>query len=220
MLLAIATLAPFLHAPQDPGAKPLTVVTSLPYIAAVVRPVGGDDVEAISLVPPGVDPHFVEVTPAQIDGLRGADLFLENGMQLEAWAPRVLEASGRSDLAQGAQAHAFVTTGIVPVEVPTHDELHAGGHVHAAGNPHAWLDPRNLKIGAGNVADALGRIAPDRREAFKARRVQFEERIDTAFFGDELRALLCCRMLDRLLRRVLLIDFLEKRELKGVKLIC
>ncbi|MEL6428329.1 MAG: metal ABC transporter substrate-binding protein [Planctomycetota bacterium] len=219
MLLAIATLAPFLHAPQETESKTLTVVTSLPYIADVVRQVGGDDVEAVSLVPPGVDPHFVEVTPAQIEGLRGADLFLENGMQLEAWAPRVLEASGRADLAQGAQAHAFVTTGIVPVEVPTHEELHGGGHVHAAGNPHAWLDPLNLKIVAGNVADALGRVAPDRRDAFQARRVRFEERIDDAFFGEELRALLGGRTLDRLHRSGRLIEFLEKREVKGEKLI-
>ena len=217
MLLTIATLSPLLAAPQE--AETLFVVTSLPYIADVARHIGADDVEAVALVAPGVDPHFVEVTPSQLESMRRADLFLENGMQLEAWAPQVLAAAGRPDLAQGAKAHAFVTTGIVPVEVPTHEELHSDAHVHAAGNPHVWLDPLNLKIVASNVAEALSRVAPERRDAFAARRVQFEERIDAAFFGEELRALLGGRTLDRLHRSGRLIEFLEKRKVDGKPLI-
>ncbi|MEM8713758.1 MAG: metal ABC transporter substrate-binding protein, partial [Planctomycetota bacterium] len=167
----------------------------------------------------GVDPHFVEVTPAQLEGIRRADLFLENGMQLEAWVPKVLEACQRADLQQGAKAHAFVTTGIVPVEIPTHEELHSDAHVHAAGNPHVWLDPLNLKIVASNVADALSRVAPEQRDLFQRRRVRFEERIDSAFFGEDLRALLGGRTLDRLHRSGRLIDFLGKRKVKGEALI-
>ncbi len=219
MLLTLTALAGLLTAPQDEQAKTLFVVASLPYIADIARQVGGDKVTAISLVPPGVDPHHVEFTPAQLADLRRADLFLENGMQLEAWAPKVLEASGRGDLAQGSAAHAFVTNGIVPVELPTAAELDSGGHVHAAGNPHAWLHPLNLKIVASNVAGALTRVAPEHRKGFQEGRVRFEKRMDVAFFGKDLHALLGGRTLDQLHRSGRLIDFLERREVKGETLI-
>lgn len=219
MLLTLSLGALSFAAPQDTAVDPLTVVSSLPYIADVARHVGGDAVRAVSLVQPGVDPHHVELTPAQLTQLRAADLFLENGMQLEAWAPRVLEASGRGDLAQGGGAHAFVTNGISPLDVPSPEELQGGGHVHAAGNPHAWLDPLNLKLVAANVATALSRVAPDRREEFQERRVAFENRVDESFFGEELVELLGGRTLDRLHRSGLLLEFLEKREVRGEKLI-
>ncbi|MEM7307352.1 MAG: metal ABC transporter substrate-binding protein [Planctomycetota bacterium] len=218
MLLTLAATLPLLSAPQSDGAETLFVVTSLPYIADVVRQVGGEDVEAVSLVAPGVDPHHVELTPAQLSQLRRSDLFLENGMQLESWAPRVLEASGRAELAQGGSAHAFVTNGIRPLEVPTAAEAQAGGHSHAAGNPHAWLDPLNLKVVANNVADALSAVAPERRSAFQERYVEYAKRVDAAFFGEELEALLGGRTLDRLHRSGRLIDFLEGREVRGEKL--
>lgn len=202
-----------------PIAETLTVVTSLPYVADVARQIGGEFVDATSLVPPGVDPHHVELTPAQITELRGADLFLENGMQLEAWAPRVLKAAGRADLAQGAARHAFVTNGITPLEVPDQATIAAGGHVHAAGNPHAWLNPLNLKLVAANVADALSRVDPEHREHYAKRRVAFDKRLDVAFFGPELEGLLGGRVLQRLHESGRLIVFLEKRVVKGEALI-
>lgn len=217
MLISIA-LAACAILPQE-ESDTLFVITTLPYIADVVQQVGGERVEAISLVSPGVDPHHVEVTPAQLTQLRGAGLFLENGMQLEAWVPRVLEVSGRADLAQGAFAHAFVTNGISPLEVPSEEELHAGGDVHAAGNPHAWLDPLNLKVVAGNVAQALSKVAPAHSDEFRTRRVAFDKRIDSAFFGEQLEGLLGGRTLDRLHRSGRLFEFLEGREVKGEKLI-
>ncbi|MEX1025877.1 MAG: metal ABC transporter substrate-binding protein [Planctomycetota bacterium] len=202
-----------------PAAEPLVVVTTMPYIADIARSVGGPHVRATALIAPGVDPHHVELTPKQITELRGADLFLENGMQLEAWAPRVLEASGRRDLAQGAAAHAFVTNGIAALEIPTEADLAGGGHVHAAGNPHAWLDPRNLKTVATNVADALARVRPAERDGFQARKLAFEKRLDQAFYGAELEALVGGRTLERLQRGGRLIAFLESREVDGAALI-
>jgi len=215
LVLSLALLVPV----EEEQTDTLFVVTSLPYIADVARSVGGEAVEAVSLVAPGVDPHHVELTPAQLADVRRADLFLENGMQLEAWAPKVLEASGRADLAQGARAHAFVTNGISPLEIPTDADFEEGGHVHAAGNPHVWLDPLNLKVVASNVTEALSRVSPDRRATFQRRRVAFEKQIDVAFFGEALEGLVGGRVLDRLHRSGRLIQFLEDREVKGEKLI-
>lgn len=218
MLLNLLLCLP-LSVAQDGAPNRLSVVTSLPYIADIARLVGGEAVQASSLVPPGVDPHEVELSPGQLAELRAADLFLENGMQLESWSPRVLEASGRAELMQGGAAHAFVTNGIVPLDVPSAAVIEAGGHVHAAGNPHVWLDPLNLKQIAGNIADALSRVAPEQRDAFQERRVAFDKRVDAAYFGEELESLLGGRTLDRLHRSGSLMSFLEGREVRGEFLI-
>jgi len=219
MLLTLALSLPLLSPSQDGETDKLFVVTSLPYIAEVVRQVGGEEVEAVSLVAPGVDPHHVELSPAQLAQLRRADLFLENGMQLESWAPRVLEASGRADLAQGERGHGFVTNGIAPLEVPAGAQAQAGGHSHSAGNPHVWLDPLNLKIIANNVAADLSRLAPEHRSDFQKRSVAYAKLIDAAFFGKDLEALIGGRTLDRLHRSGRLVEFLESKEVRGEKLI-
>jgi ABC-type Zn uptake system ZnuABC Zn-binding protein ZnuA len=144
-----------------------------------------------------------------------ADLLLENGMQLEAWVPRLVDASGNDRLAPGADRHWFATNGLVALEIPTAEDIAAGGHVHPAGNPHIWLDPLNLKIIARNVESALSTAAPAARERFAARRVEFERRIDEAFFGEELVAILGGRTLDRLHRAGRLQGFLGAKELAG-----
>lgn len=215
MILSALASLPLLSMPQEVEAPPLQVVTSLPYIADIARQIGGDEVSASALVPPGIDPHAVELSPGKMRDLRAADVFLENGMQLEAWAPQALEASGRAELLPGAAAHGFVTTGIAPLEVPTAADLAGGGHVHAAGNPHCWLDPLNLKRVATNVADSLSSRRPERREFFQTNRVAFERRIDEAFFGKELVGLLGGRTLDRLHRGGRLDSFLEGRQIRG-----
>ena len=60
MLLSLAAGLPLLASPQEAEVDRLTVATTLPYIADIAARVGGDQVTAFSLVPAGVDPHFVE----------------------------------------------------------------------------------------------------------------------------------------------------------------
>jgi len=149
-----------------------------------------------------------------------ADLLLENGMQLEAWIPRLVAAAGNEELAPGRSRHRFCTNGLVALEIPTAEDIAAGGHVHPAGNPHIWLDPLNLKVISQNVESALAALQPRLAPTFAERRVQFERRIDEAFFGAKLVELIGGRSLEKLHRGGRLQAFLEKKTLRnGTRLI-
>jgi zinc/manganese transport system substrate-binding protein len=218
LIFAAALAAPLAHAQgKDPAPPRLKVAATLPYLGELVRRVGGDLVEVIVLAKPGQDPHFIEATPQDIVRVKGVSLLVENGMQLEGWSAAIVEKAKKPELQPGAKGHCYATNGLFPIELPTEDEIAAGGHVHAAGNPHIWLDPINLKIMARNIERALAGILRDDTAALTARRVAFEKEIDELFYGPELVKLFKgrTRRLDDLHRKRMLMKTLATKKVRG-----
>jgi zinc/manganese transport system substrate-binding protein len=209
---ALLLVALVLFAGSARADGPIRVVVTLPYLGDVVRRVGGDAVTVTVLVRPGEDPHAVEVTPAHAQALREAEVLVENGVQLELWAARALEASGNPRIQLDKPGHVFAATGCRPLEVPTPEQLAAGGHVHAAGNPHVWLDPLNLKVAAANVERALAAARPAVADRFKDGAQTFAAAIDEAYFGPELVKVLGAGQLERLQRSGRLVAFLREKK--------
>lgn len=212
--LSLALLLPAARAEE-----PARVVATLPVLGDVARRVGGDLVTVAVLARPGEDPHGIEVTPAHGLALRQADLFVENGVQLELWAERAIEASGNGRIAVGQPGHVFAATGCQPLEVPSEAEIAAGGHVHAAGNPHVWLDPLNLILAAANIERALAAVRPSGAETFRKNREEFAAKLDDAYFGPELVKVLGAAQLERLQRSGRLVAFLREKAYKGKPLL-
>ena len=221
MLLASAfTLVHLVPASANESPQEtIRVAVTLPYLAEIAKAVGGDRVEVMTLVRPGVDPHHIQTTPALALQVAQADLLIENGMQLESWVPQLVAASENLELAQGASRHSFATNGLRALEIPDADEMAAGGHVHPAGNPHIWLDPLNFKGVAENIEQSLIGIAPSKASEWTKNRIEFQRQVDEAFFGSELVAIVGGRTLERLHRAGRLIPFLESKEFRNQKLI-
>lgn len=211
MTAALLAATPALRAQDAP--EPLVVVTTLPYLADLVRQVGGDHVEVQALVQPGQDPHFVQPTPALSVTLARAEVFLENGLQLELWTERVIDAARNARIRPGAPGHAYAATGVTPQQVPA-QQTRASGDVHPGGNPHVWLDPLNLKVIARNVEQRLGAARPELAATFQRNREAFERRLDDACFGPELVKVLGASLLERLQRTGRLRTFLQERRLQ------
>jgi len=200
--LLIAALA---LAPQE--KKPVVACT-LPILECLVREVGGEEVEVFSLCKADQDPHYVRATPLLQRKLRGADLFIEVGLQLEVWADLVANDSGRPRLQKGGAGRVVASAGIPREQIPT-ELSRAEGHVHAEGNPHLWLDPLRAVRMARNIATALGK--PERLKVF-------ERRVREALFGTELLELAGAEELERRMSDGTLFAWLEKEELDGKKL--
>src|SRR4051794_17821050 len=64
------------------GAK-VRVAATVGDLAAIVRAVGGDQVDVAILSTPTEDPHFVDAKPDRVLILSRADLLVLNGMELE-----------------------------------------------------------------------------------------------------------------------------------------
>jgi len=126
----------------------LKVFATVPEWGALAKEIGGDKVKLYTATNAFQDPHRIEAKPSLLAQARQASLVIAAGADLEiGWLPLVLRDSGNPAIQPGRpgyfEAAAFVTRLEIPAVV---DRAH--GDVHAAGNPHTHLDPRNvLKVG-------------------------------------------------------------------------
>jgi zinc/manganese transport system substrate-binding protein len=148
------------------------VVASLPDLADLTRQVGGDRVEVDYIVRGDQNPHFIEVKPSYMLKLKSADVFLIIGMELELWAPQIVDGS-RNDRLYVVD----LSKNIKKLEVPT--KLDASqGDVHRYGNPHFWLDPRNVRLMVEEIIGALARFSPDDEQYFRANAEAYLNKLD------------------------------------------
>ena len=209
LVLALGAVGPVVATEQN---EKLQVVTTLAYLADIARDVGGDLVEAESLVDPRQDPHYVSPTPVLMQKTRKADVYIEVGLQLELWSEKVVAGSGNTKIQMGQRGRVIASKGITTLQLPKVLSRDLGD-VHPYGNPHVWLDPLNAKTMAASIATAFAAVDPENAAQYEANLADFEQRIDAALFGKELVAKLGGKKLTRLARTGRLEDYLEQREL-------
>lgn len=152
MFLGLA-LAALIATPA--AAKPLDVVASISVIGDIVAEVGGPDVTVMTLLPPDADAHDFEPTPQDAKALAHADLVVVNGLGLEGWIDRLVEASGYK------KTVAVASEGVSPREMEEHGETET--------DPHAWNDAANGARYARTIAAALAKADPAHAKGYAAR---------------------------------------------------
>ena len=142
----------------------LPVVASFSILADFVRQIGGDKVDVKALVGPNGDAHVYQPSPADAKNLAEAKLIVVNGLTLEGWMSRLIEASG-------AKAPVVVASkGVTPRE---------GEEDGKKGiDPHAWQSVANAKIYVANIRDGLIAADPADAELFRARAAKYETALD------------------------------------------
>jgi zinc/manganese transport system substrate-binding protein len=156
-----------------PAHAKLSVVATLPDLAAVAAEVGGPLVRLTTLARPTEDPHFVDARPSFIVKLRKADALLHSGADLEAgWLPPLIQSSRNRRILSGAPGDLHGNEGIPMREVPTTLDR-SQGDIHARGNPHYLVDPGNAIILARHLAEAFGRLDPKNAAAYRANADRF-----------------------------------------------
>ena len=156
----------------------LTIVTTTEDIGSLVRAVGGAHVEVTSLTRGTQDAHFVEAKPSMIRQLARADLFMVVGADLEiGWLLPLLETARNARVQPGTPGYLDLSTTVELLEKSTGPVSRAQGDVHAAGNPHYWLDPRNGFRLSRAIAARLNELDPQHAEVFRANLAAFERRL-------------------------------------------
>ena len=186
------------QAAQPAETRPsITVVASIYPMQYFAERIGGDRVQVVALVPPGVEGHTFELTPSDLLRIAEADVVAMNGLELEPWLERALESLGDDltavvvEAADAASALAYVDHADDAGHDDHDDSGHAheddGGHAHAddAGHddheddggpahahgeldPHVWQDPLRAISQAERIADALISKDPAGEETYRA----------------------------------------------------
>jgi zinc/manganese transport system substrate-binding protein len=149
------------------------VVTTLPELADLTRQVAADKATVDYIVRGDQNPHFVEVKPSYMMKLKSADIFLTIGMELEMWAPQIVDGSRNSSLDV-----VDLSRPIQKLEVPSRVDASLGD-VHRYGNPHYWLDPRNIRPMVEEIVEALTKASPQDEKLFRSNAAAYLMQLDS-----------------------------------------
>lgn len=130
------------------GSAPVRAVATTGMIADIVGRVGGERVEVVGLMGPGVDPHLYKATPGDVRALTRADIVFYNGLHLEAAMGEVLEHMGERVRTVPVTRDADPARLLAPAEF-------AGQY-----DPHVWFDVSFWMSAVGTVASALAEADP------------------------------------------------------------
>lgn len=130
LFMALASMALLLTGCGSGGdtgtgsAARLKVVVTTTVFADIVANIGGGRVSVVSIIPAGAGPEDYEPKPDDAKKLAGADLIVSNGVGLDDFLGRLVDAAG-----EGAVDRLVLGDGIPTITVDGRP------------NPHFWLDP-------------------------------------------------------------------------------
>lgn len=152
------------------GAGTIRVVTTLPDLADWVRHIGGERVEATSLLQGFENPHTYEPKVSDIRAVAGANVLVTVGLGLEEWIDGLVENSRNKTLLTVEAAEGVAVIGA---------DAGGGGH-HGRGNPHVWLDPENAATMCRNIARGLEAADPAAGEHYQTGLAAYLKRLEAA----------------------------------------
>lgn len=167
------------HTPEEP--EKLQIVATVFPAYDFARSAAGELAEVTLLLPPGMESHSYEPTPADILAVQEFDLFLCLGGESDAWVDTILSAvepKGRVlrmmdcvELLEETVVEGMQT-------LPGHDHSHEeeGDHDHGAEglgavmemDEHVWTSPRNAAAVTRAVGEALAEIDGANADTYRA----------------------------------------------------
>ncbi|RFB14868.1 manganese transporter [Bacillus sp. HNG] len=149
---------------EESTNEAIQIVTTIAQIGQPMQIIGGDRVEVISLMGPGVDPHLYQATQGDISKLQNADMILYSGLNLEGRMGEIFEKLKESKriLAIG--------------ESVDKDRLlkDAGGAI----DPHIWFDLDLWKDALESATEELKQYSPEDADYFEQNKQTYFTKID------------------------------------------
>ncbi|WP_306363809.1 metal ABC transporter solute-binding protein, Zn/Mn family [Nocardia sp. CC227C] len=177
---------------DDPGK--LTIVASTNVWGDITEQVAGPDIEVESLISdPSADPHSYEVTAVEAAKISDADLIVYNGGGYDEFIDKAIAGKDKKTVnaveIAGADPHTHDAPATTEARPDEHGEEHGGehgeehahehgtepadAHDHGDGNEHVWYDVHVAGAVADHIAEVLGELDPDNKQAYADRAAAF-----------------------------------------------
>lgn len=193
----------------------VNVVTTFYPIYEFTKEIGGNDINAINLLPVGVEPHDWTPRSQDIINTSKAQLFLYNGAGLEGWVPNFLKGLDKESEVKAVEVSQGVDLimtdeddghnhGGSNVEEEGHDHEHEDSSDESANHdsnavasdslytdPHTWVSPKSALIMAKNIYESLVSVDPEHKAGYEERYNKLAERLQAldSKFEEELAKL-------------------------------
>ncbi|MEU1877256.1 zinc ABC transporter substrate-binding protein [Streptosporangium sp. NPDC020072] len=122
--------------------------------------IGGPDATVTALTKPGVEPHDLELSPAQVAGIEATGLVV----YVKDVQPAVDEAVEQHAAGRGLDVASLVKT--IPSSAGEQGEGETGDAAH---DPHVWLDPSRMAVIATKLGDRLAEADPAHAKGYRDR---------------------------------------------------
>ncbi len=150
----------------------LQVISSFNPLHEFSQIVGQEKINAILLVPVGVEPHDWEPTIKDVQQMQKSDLIIINGIGFENWV---------DDLIDNEYDGIIVDTSKGIMVTKSTDEEHGdeedSDHQHSEGDPHIWLNPIFAIKQVGNIALAFSNADPENGEFYMTHAAKYSEEL-------------------------------------------
>jgi zinc/manganese transport system substrate-binding protein len=160
----------------QPASAALSIFACEPEWGALAKELAGDKASVYVATTALQDPHRIEARPSLIARARTADLVVCTGAELESgWLPLVQTQSGNPRIQQGRPGFFEAARYVSLIEIPQRLDRSLGD-VHASGNPHVHLDPRNIAKIASALGDRMAELDKGEAAHYQTRAKDFLER--------------------------------------------
>lgn len=164
-----ATAAPSSAAGSN---EKLKVSVSFNAIKEFAEAVGKDKVEISTIIPDGMEPHDFAPKAQDLVALGSADVFIYNGLGMEAWAEKAITAAGNTALiAVDASAGADAIENTDPAEVSAHGQY----------DPHLWLSITGAKTELENIKNAFVKADPANESFYETNYQGYTAQLDALY---------------------------------------
>ncbi len=144
----------------------LNAVSTIGMVNDLVKNIGGEHIEAVGLMGPGVDPHLYKASAGDVEKLQSADIIFYNGLHLEAKMGEVLEKMSE-------QRKVVAVTDTIDKETlldsPDYEDQF---------DPHVWFDVTMWTKSAEVVRDSLIEADPEHKADYEANAAAFIEKME------------------------------------------
>jgi manganese/zinc/iron transport system substrate-binding protein len=154
------------------GDGSLSIITTTTWLYDPVQRVGGDNVDAESLMGPGIDPHDYVASEGDVTRMERADIIIYNGHHLEGAMSDVLERIGQ-DRRTLAVAEQLDESQLIEPDV----EL-LGEDFQAPYDPHFWFDIDLWKEATEVIRDELIELDAENEDVYRANADEYIEELD------------------------------------------
>lgn len=174
--------------PQAGNNGPLIIVATIFPLADWASQVAGSRASVSVLLPAGSSPHTFDPSPADMQRVSKADLFLKVGLRMDDWGAR-LAVAGRKDLKVLSLGDLLLESGALPDvehmvgEEPVsehHTEAEGHHHHHEGVNPHFWLDPLLARASVEILRDTLIELDPENGAEYRENAREYISRLEAA----------------------------------------
>ena len=184
VVLLLAVVAGAACGEGDEGDGSLSVVASIYPLGYFAERVGGELVAVDVLIGPGMEAHGFEPTASHLRSIGAAHVIVMNGLELEPWLERAIEALEDN----AARVVVEAADESQAVEGFAHDDEEEEGGEQGGGqdehhgeelDPHMWLDPLLAVDQVERIRDALIEADADNADAYRENAAAVVDELNT-----------------------------------------